>query len=432
MKIEMIAMTALAFSTAVAVAPLKAQEIDYGATTLTGAWGGERQRLHDDGIDLSADYVGEFATNTSGGDRNTSAYADQIHIGATFDFEKLWGWKGGSFVISINDRNGDQLDKKASLGTLLETQEIYGAGDVTRLTRFYYDQKLWNDLIDIKFGRMDISDDFFPFSCNFQNLNFCGSLPGYNTQGWFNYPVAQTGGVLRINPSKSWYVKLGAFDVNKNNLNNSEGLSFSPSGKSQGTLILAELGWSTHLNGNGDLPGTWAVGGWRNSGNYPNLLLDINGKPLTITGGTPRLQGSVSGSYAMGQQQVTTNEAGGGLSIFANIMQGDSDTDYTDNKVSIGLFYSAPFASRPEDRIGFALGRDHVSSLVADGAIQANAAGLGPLPVPGYEYLTELNYKAQVIPGLYVMPNIQYIRHPGGISSNPDATVLGMRLAITL
>lgn len=424
-------MIATLFAT-VAIPQAYAENVNYAATTLTGDWGGARQKLHDKGIDLSADYVGEFGHNTSGGIRQTSAYADQIHVGALLDFDKLWGWRGGSFTISINDRNGKQLDNKAQLGTLLETMEIYGAGNVTRLTRFYYEQRLWNDLIDVKLGRMDISDDFFPFSCNFQNLNFCGALPGYNTQGWFNYPVAQTGGVLRINPGKSWYVKLGAFDVNKNNLANSGGLRLSPTGKSQGTLILAELGFSSHLDGNADLPGTWAVGGWRNSGHYPNLLLDIHGQPRTLTGAAPRMQGGVSGFYAMGQQQITHNAAGGGLSLFANVMQGDPNTDYTDNKVSLGLFYDAPFASRPQDRIGFAIGRDHVSSQVADGAILANAAGLGPLPVPGYEFITELNYKAQVMPGLYLLPNIQYIHHPGGTSSNPDATVFGMRLAVTL
>ena len=107
-----------------------------GENTLTGDWHGARTRLHEQGIDLSADYVGEWLRNTTGGTRDATAYADQIHLGAAFDFDKLWGWRGGSLHVDITNRNGHQLDARAGLGTLLETHEIYGAGNVTRLTRF--------------------------------------------------------------------------------------------------------------------------------------------------------------------------------------------------------------------------------------------------------------------------------------------------------
>lgn len=415
--------------------PARATENHY-QNTLSGDWAGARQRLYDDGVDLQADYVGELGYNTTGGTKTVGAYADQIHVGALLDFEKLWGWTGGGFVISINDRNGPQLDNKAQLGTQLETVEIYGAGHGTRITRFYYEQKLWNNLIDLKLGRMDISDSFFPFSCNFQNLNFCGSLPGYSTQGWYNYPVAQTGGVLQVNPGSAWYVKLGAFKANRNNLLQSRGLTLSPTGTDQGTLSLLELGWKTSLAGNPDLPGSWAIGGWYNSGNYPNLVYDGNEVPTSISGDPAKMETSVSGTYVMGQQKVFSNDAGGGLSIFGNFMKGDSKTDYTDEKVSLGLFYEAPLASRPHDRMGLVLGRDHVSDLVVSAARQANASGiLAPgirLPTPGYEYITELNYKFQITPGAYLMPNVQYIHHPAGTSRNDDATVLGLRVALTL
>ncbi len=438
MRIKIIAIAAITWVSASIGAPAMAQDMNYTATTLSGNWGGARQRLHDNGVDLSADYVGEFAHNLSGGNRKASAYADQIHIGAAFDFAKLLGWGGASLHIDLNDRNGPQLDQKAGLGTLLETQEIYGAGHGTRLTRFYYEQQLWSDLIDVKLGRMDISDSFFPFSCNFQNLNFCGSLPGYNTQGWYNWPVAQTGGVLRINPGRSWYIKIGIFQANKNNLLQARGLAFTPTGKNQGVLSLFELGWKTSLAGNNDLPGSWAVGGWHNSGNYPNVAFDSNEQPIALSGGAAKLENSVSGTYAMGQQKVLDNAAGGGLSIFGNFMKGDPKTDLVDEKISLGLLYEAPFASRPHDRIGFAIGRDHVSELIDVAARQFNYANqlsgfaLGPpVATPGYEYVTELNYKAQIIPGAYLMPDIQYIHHPGGARSKADATVLGLRVALT-
>jgi porin len=142
----------------------------------------------------------------------------------------------------------------------------------------------------------------------------------------------------------------------------------------------------------------------------------------------PLMQSSVSGSYFMGQQQITHNGTGGGLSVFGNIVQADPNTDLIDQMIDVGLLYNGPFASRPDDRLGFAIGRNRVSSQVANAERLVNSAGLGPVPVQrGYEYVTELNYQFQLWHGLALMPNVQYIRHPGGTSANHDATVLGLR-----
>ncbi|MFC3650235.1 carbohydrate porin [Dyella humi] len=427
MRQKIIALIAMAGI--VASANTIASDQDYASTTLTGDWGGARQRLYDQGVDIGVDYLGEFAHNTSGGIRQTDAYADQIHLHAAFDFEKLWGWTGSSLHVDINDRNGSQIDTKARLGTLLESQEIYGGGNVTRLTRFYLEQVLWNGLVDLKFGRMDIGVDFFPFACNFQNLNFCGALPGWISKGVDAWPLAQTGGVIAINPSPAWSIKFGGFEVNPNNAAKSQGLKLSPSGPNIGTLMLAEVDWRTSLGGaqNG-LPGIWRFGGWRNTARYNDVFLSVDGMQQLLDSDTSALQSSVSGSYFMGQQQVTRNATGGGLSVFGNVVQADPRTDLVDQMISIGLLYNGPFASRPDDRLGFAIGRDRVSGRVASAERLINAAGAGPVPVQGYEYIAELDYQFQLWHGVALMPNVQYIRHPGGTSANPDATVLGLRV----
>lgn len=428
MQQKIIALIAIAGCVTAANENVFAADQDYANTTLTGDWHGARQRLYDQGIDIGVDYLGEFAHNSSGGIRQTDAYADQIHIHAAFDFQKLWGWTGSSLHIDLNDRNGSQIDAKAHLGTLLESQEIYGGGNITRITRFYLQQSLWNDLVDLKFGRMDIGGDFFPFACDFQNLNFCGALPGWISKGVEAWPLAQTGGVIAINPSPAWTIKFGGFEVNPNNAATSQGLKLSPSGPSIGTLMLAELDWRTHLGGaqNG-LPGIWRFGGWRNTARYQDVFLSVDGAQQLLGSDSAALQSSVSGSYFMGQQQLTRQAAGGGLSVFGNVVQADPHTDLVDQMISVGLLYDGPFAARPNDRLGFAIGRDRVSSRVANAEHLVTQAGLGPVPVQGYEYITELNYQFQLGHGLALMPNVQYIRHPGGTSASHDAAVWGLR-----
>ncbi len=402
---------------------------NYAANTLTGDWGGARSRLHDQGISLHADYVGEWLHNSTGGKRHATAYADQIHLGAAFDFGKLWGWHGGSLHVDITNRNGHQLDQKAQLGTLLETHEIYGAGTVTRLTRFYLEQQLWGGLADLKYGRMDLNEDFYSLSCDFENLSFCGSLPGYITQGWYSWPVSQVGGVIRLNPASGWYAKVGAFDVNPNNAKPSQGLRLSVPGSRRGTLVVGEAGWDTSLDaGSHTLPGSWRVGAWRNSANSPDLLLDVNGQPQVLTGVAALQRHSTSGSYALIKQQVTHNAAGGGLTVFGNLVLADSHTDHTDQMFSVGMLYNAPFSGRPNDRIGLVFGRNRVSHRAAQVARVANAHDMGPFPVPGSETVTELNYSARIVPGLSLMPSVQYVSQPGGIPGSGSATVLGLRV----
>jgi porin len=193
--------------------------------------------------------------------------------------------------------------------------------------------------------------------------------------------------------------------------------------------MLAELDWRTNLGGeqNG-LPGIWRFGGWRNTARYQDVFLSIDGAQQLLGSDTAALQSSVSGSYFMGQQQLTRNAVDGGLSVFGNVVQADPRTDLVDQMISVGLLYDGPFAARPNDRLGFAIGRDRVSGRIAHAERLVNQAGLGTVPVQGYEYITELNYQLQLPRGMALMPNVQYIHHPGGTSANHDATVWGLRV----
>ena len=54
-------------------------------STLTGDWGGERQKLADKGIKLTGDYNSETFSNLHGGIKHGTRYSQQVRIGAQFD-----------------------------------------------------------------------------------------------------------------------------------------------------------------------------------------------------------------------------------------------------------------------------------------------------------------------------------------------------------
>jgi porin len=123
---------------------------------LSGDWGGLRARLHDEGVDLQLAYFSEPAYNAAGGERRLARYADQITADASFDLDKLFHWAQAIFKITLTDRNGDNLSADANLHTLNEVQEVYGRGDILRLTELSLEQALFGGLLDVKLGRLGV------------------------------------------------------------------------------------------------------------------------------------------------------------------------------------------------------------------------------------------------------------------------------------
>jgi porin len=370
---------------------------------ITGDWRGMRSALSERGVDLSLRYIGEWVHNVSGGERSATAYADQIAFGADVDFDTLLGWRGGSFHMIVTDRNGPQLDAKAGLGTLLETHEIYGRGHYTRLTRFYLQQNLLGDSVTFKVGRGDV--DFFPFSCDFINISFCGALPGYHSNGWYTWPIGQYFANVTIQPNAGLYVKVGATDVNPNNLDGDQGLRLHTRDHSQrGTLSNVEAGWLPTFDG--ELSGSYRIGYWRNSTDYPDLVLEANGAPT--------MHGSSTGYYALVQQQLMTHGVGGGLSVFANFSHADGEVNKVDRLWSVGLWYTGILPGRPHDRLGLAIGHNRVSERLR---------GFGA------EKPAELNYSFAGPRGFVLMPSLQYVKDAGGRSDAKDIWIFGLKLS---
>jgi len=399
---------------------------------LLGDWGGLRTRLYQRGVDFQLGYTTELAYNAQGGDSRLLRNAGQLNLGATFDLDRLLGLPGSKFQVTVTERNGENLSDDANLKTLQQVQEIFGRGQTWRWTQFWYQQALFDGVVDLKLGRLGVGEDFMSFSCSFQNLSFCGSLPGNIVSTWYNWPVSQWGARLKVKFAPEWYVEIGAYQVNPSHLETGNAFRLDNPSGTIGTLVPMELGWMTKL-GPAGLPGSYRIGVWYDSSDQPDVFLAANNRPLVLNPGVPPLmRKSEAGGYAMIQQQLTTvrGDPSRGLSLFFNFVQGDPDTATIDQLITLGVFYSGPFDARPQDDLGFAVGRTHVNSRVADGEALKNAAGLGPVPVQGSEYPVELYYSINATPWVTLRPNIQYIRRPGGTSENTDVVVLGLKASV--
>jgi porin len=116
--------------------------------------------------------------------------------------------------MTLVQRFGDSLNTEAGIPALQLTNEVFGRGNIFRLTQLYYSQKLFDNQLELKGGRLPVGSDFFFGLCEFINLTFCGGQPG-NIQGGYiyNWPVSQWAGVVHYNFAKDFQLSVGVYDI---------------------------------------------------------------------------------------------------------------------------------------------------------------------------------------------------------------------------
>jgi porin len=390
-----------------------------------------RTKLKEQGIELGLTLGDEAVGNVSGGSKNTAANAGQLWFGAKFDMGKLAGIQGGTIGLTLVDRFGKNLNTEAGIPALQLTNEVFGRGNILRLTQLYYSQKLFDDRLELKGGRLPVGSDFFFGLCEFINLTFCGGQPG-NIQGGYiyNWPVSQWAGVAHFKVAPEFTVSVGVYDANPNYLTTDDStVYFLPgvphSSPASGVLVPVELVWAPK----GPLTGTWRVGGWYDSastidGGLPGIISTIPG-----VGGVPdQSLGDQRGRYGVYEsivQRLTVDGPGAvGWYTFLNTTWADHRTSFQDYQIAGGFRHTGTFAWRPQDEVGFAVGTTHVNSA----ALSPNAGG-NEVPI-------EVWYGWQATGWLNLKFDAQYVINPGGRGYNAagvktdNAVVLGMRTEV--
>ncbi|WP_017346626.1 carbohydrate porin [Pantoea sp. A4] len=411
-----------------------ADAFSYDSPYMFGDWGGSRTQLADNGIKFDVNYTMESAANFSGGAHSstTMRYSDQFAFGANFDLQKLLNWQDTEFQMTITNRDGqnlsDQLgDRRA--GTLSSVQEVYGRGQTWRLTQFWLRKGLFDDVVDVKAGRVTVGEDFDNLNDGnlFQNLAFGGGQAG-NWRGdrWYNWPISQWGGRIKLNLTPEVFFQVGFYNQNPANYDRGDGFRLDTS-NTVGNLVPVELGW-TPTFGPENLPGNYRIGYYYSSTNGSDYGSWRNGAYQN--------EAHAYGGYVLLQQQLTAQggDAKRGLGIRVQAVMNDHKTSKTDNYQSLALTWRGPFDARPDDEIGIGAARIHVNSAYTTALRQQNAYNgetdyNSPTYLPiqsGSEYNYEVYYNAELTKWLAIRPNLQYITAPGAVSQVKDAFVGGI------
>ncbi|MCU4414100.1 carbohydrate porin [Acinetobacter sp. WU_MDCI_Axc73] len=413
---------------------------------ITGDWNGKRNEWVQHGYQFNLAFQNESATNIKGGydDSQKLFNANQWTFGALLDLEKIAGWNNTQANINITKRDGQSLsndrisDPRAA--QFSSAQEIYGRGQWWRLSSAWIKKGLIENQLQIKFGRMGLSDDFNSSHCEFQNLMLCGGQLG-KTVGdvWFNYPVSQWGINAKYQFLPTWWVAAGIYEVNPENALEKHGFNLDMD-HTKGALIPVELVWKPKLDLFNGLAGEYKVGAFLSTADARHVDLDEEGKiqPKAVD---RKWENNKHSIWLNAQQQVFSpeNDATRGLFVSANFTFNDPATTVVKTSQQLAFWYKGAFDQRPNDTIGLGFAHFDVNPRVRDRQNVANQAlGLNETdyadmrytPIQYNELNIELNYHYQWSPAIALRPNLQYVHQPGGVKQVKDAWVAGLTMKL--
>ena len=369
----------------------------------TGDWGGARQRLEQAGITIDATFLVEGFDNFRGGLRTSPlVQASTTDLSLSLDAEKLLGWKGSTFYVDLEDHAG--RNPSTVLVGDLQVFDKQNSAPYLQVFELWYQQKLCDDVLRLKIGKVDANSEFSVIDNGLPFLNSSTQV----SPTVFVFPTTpdpMPSVNLFFTPDKSYYASFGAYYANRSDtFGDLTGNPAAAQFTDFGALFIGETGLQW-----GNAPifargGNLKVGFWDHTGTF------------TRFDGSEQ-QGTHGGYGIIDQtiwQPAGESSDGRGVRAFLEYGRTQQSINPVYQHVGGGLTWKGMFASRPDDIGGFSPQYCYLSRQAA-------------LPFT-YEMALETFYRLQVTPWAQLMPDLQYIIHPGG--KYPDALVGTIRMEV--
>lgn len=420
--------------------------------TLTGDWGGLRTHMEDHGVKVAGTYTVEALGNATGGIKRRAVGNALLQLDVDADLEKAAGWKGGAFHVSALHIQGRQLSANF-IGNLIPVRDIEAAPS-TRLFSLWLQQSVLDDMVSLRVGQLPMQEEFFNsvYATNLVNSafgwppSFAANLPS----GGGGYPLSNLGARLKVQASEELALQVGLFSGNVasgTNVGNDaqkrnrSGVDYTVD---EVPMWMAEAQYGLNQGkGAQGLPLMFKLGGWYYNGRALDQRWDQAGVSLgSAAAGSARPHRGNWAVYGIFDGMLY-KEAGTedlGLGSFLRVTALPEDRNQMPFYFDAGLTYKGPFEGRDDDvaALGFAYGR--MSSDLAARDSDARRFGTATAPDHDYEAVVELSYRLQLTPWMTVVPDAQYVIHPGGTTTLPengsktipDAAVFGLRAVFKL
>lgn len=407
---------------------------------LLGDLSGVRKSLEDKGVSIYATDTSEVLANPTGGFKQNATFEGNLLVILGVDTNKLIGWQGGKFNVSSYDIYGRGLSAN-NLGNWSKVSYVEAPVGV-RLFELWYEQSVANDKMSVRFGQLAADQEFIIS----QNATlFVNSAFGWPTlpatvlpSGGPAYPLATPG--VRIKAQINDQLTVLAALFNGDPADNGTGTSFR---LDKGAFAIAEAQYS--VNGEDKapgLPGTYKLGAWFNSNNFPDMLKGTDGLSLAnaASNGIPLQHRGDWSVYFVGDQMIyrVADTKDQGLGVFLRMMAVPDDRNVMSFYLDSGATYKGLIPGRPDDTagVGVIFSKASTRQSQLDQSIAFNTGT--PFPVQTAETMIEATYQIKLAPWWYLQPDFQYLfRSMGGVPNPnnptqtiPDAAIFGLRTNI--
>jgi porin len=407
---------------------------------------GRRKALAEKGVTYGVNYVGEYQANVAGGIARGSTYIGRLEGILDVDLEKRLGLAGLTFHTNIYNFHGKALTPE-TVGSLMPVSFVE-AKPTTRLFEAWLEQKVFATTT-VRAGQLAADSEFFVSSYATQFINGSFGWPALTASnlpsGGPASPLATPGARLKVEPNGSLAFLAAIYNgdpagpgTNDPQERNRYGLNFRLQDQ---PLVMTEGQLKVNQDkGASGLAGSYKLGAFTHFGTFDDQRFSTDGRSLgdPASNGVPVSRRRDHGLYAVIDQQLwrpASGEADKGVGLFARAMTSPSDRNLIDLYLDGGIVFAGLWAARPDDVLSFGAAYARISGAAR--ARDADALALaGAGLVRNAERLFEVNYQAQIVPGLQVDLDLQRITSPSGGAPNPadpsGATAIPAATVLTL
>jgi porin len=349
--------------------------------------------LEDDGINLRGALIDQYANNPTGGVSRGHTNVGQFNVGADFDLAKLFSVAGGSFHMTIYRDYGKSINQDVT-GTFTKQQYIYkNPFPRLHLGLFAYEQKLFDDRLDILIGRLGTTTFYghLVTNCQFDSGTLCGEPRIIVSEAGFSLlPSATWGTNIKLRPTAHTYLESGIFEVNPTT-SASNGLHFSVAAATGYTVPL-EWAWANTDPETTRYPFELKAGGYVSTAPLTDPYYNTLGLSRALHGGTALQDNFVrDGVYAMGDRVIWRPDPGRPerISVFGGIVQQLEDAEIMRQQIYTGFVWTGPFNNRPNDTLGLSVAEFELTpgerAFLRDSRIKAGGTGTNSAHQVDYE-----------------------------------------------
>jgi len=374
------------------------------------------------GIDFAASTTHIVQSNVKGGlstHNKRGRYTGRYDLEFTFDGQKILGLENSMFYTHIRGSwpNEGGIDAPSVGSYYGVNTNAYGnrAFDVVEA---WYQQGFADNKFQLRVGKIDLTCGF---ECGTHCVGFDNNRYANDEMSQFMngalvnnptipFPYEGLGVIGLYNPVDWWYIAAGIADAQADFRETGFRTTFH---KEDYFFAIAETGFLVSLDSaNGKLPGAYRLGMWYDPQPKTNSDDEFDEE---------KLYRDDTGYYLSFDQMLYRENAEDeqGLGTFFRYGYAPSKTNALTNFVSAGFQYQGLFVGRDNDVLGVGF----ANGCFSDGSKETY--------IEDAERVCEVYYNIQVTDNVSVTPSIQYVTHPGGVST-PDATILAVRVHLSL